>query len=65
VNRAVAFAFAREGADMLISYLDEHEDAQETARWIVRADTRRRGPAVRQRELTARSGTPPARASED
>jgi NAD(P)-dependent dehydrogenase (short-subunit alcohol dehydrogenase family) len=27
----VAIAFAREGADVLISYLDEHSDAQETA----------------------------------
>jgi hypothetical protein len=30
IGRAVAIAFAREGADVLISYLDEHEDAQET-----------------------------------
>ena len=26
IGRAVAIAFAREGADVLISYLDEHED---------------------------------------
>src|ERR671932_2609476 len=32
--RAVAIAFAREGADVLISYLDEHEDAEETAKWV-------------------------------
>jgi short chain dehydrogenase len=31
IGRAVAIAFAREGADVLISYLDEHDDAQETA----------------------------------
>lgn len=37
IGRAIAIAFAREGADVLISYLNEHEDAQETARWIERA----------------------------
>jgi NAD(P)-dependent dehydrogenase (short-subunit alcohol dehydrogenase family) len=30
IGRAVAIAYAREGADVLISYLDEHEDAQNT-----------------------------------
>jgi len=30
IGRAVALAFAREGADLLISYLSEHEDAEET-----------------------------------
>jgi NAD(P)-dependent dehydrogenase (short-subunit alcohol dehydrogenase family) len=34
IGRAVAIAFAREGADVLISYLNEHEDAKETARWV-------------------------------
>ena len=34
IGRAVAIAYAREGADLLISYLDEHEDAQETQRWV-------------------------------
>jgi NAD(P)-dependent dehydrogenase (short-subunit alcohol dehydrogenase family) len=34
----VAIAFAREGADVLITYLDsEEEDAQETARWVTEA----------------------------
>jgi NAD(P)-dependent dehydrogenase (short-subunit alcohol dehydrogenase family) len=33
----VAIAFAREGADVLIAYLDEHEDARETARWVEQA----------------------------
>lgn len=37
IGRAVAIAFAREGADVLVSYLDEHEDAQETARWVEEA----------------------------
>jgi len=30
IGRAVAVLFAREGADVAIAYLDEHEDAQET-----------------------------------
>ncbi|MER2268116.1 SDR family oxidoreductase [Methylobacterium oxalidis] len=37
IGRAVALAFAREGADVLISYLDEEEDAQETRRLIEEA----------------------------
>lgn len=37
IGRAVAIAFAREGADVLISYLNEHADAQETQRWIEQA----------------------------
>jgi NAD(P)-dependent dehydrogenase (short-subunit alcohol dehydrogenase family) len=34
IGRAVAIAYAREGADVLISYLDEHEDAQATKRLV-------------------------------
>jgi NAD(P)-dependent dehydrogenase (short-subunit alcohol dehydrogenase family) len=37
IGRAVAIAFAREGADIVISYLNEHTDAQETAKWIEKA----------------------------
>ncbi|MFK3971516.1 SDR family oxidoreductase [Pseudomonas sp. NPDC087358] len=37
IGRAVAIAFAREGADVAVSYLDEHEDAKETARWVEEA----------------------------
>ena len=37
IGRAVAIAYAREGADVAIAYLDEHEDAQETARWVKEA----------------------------
>lgn len=37
IGRAVAIAFAREGADVAISYLDEHEDAKDTARWVEEA----------------------------
>lgn len=34
IGRAVAIAFAREGVDLLISYLDEEEDAEETKRLV-------------------------------
>jgi hypothetical protein len=34
IGRAVAIAFAREGADVLISYLSEDEDAKETAKHV-------------------------------
>jgi hypothetical protein len=37
IGRAVAIAFAREGADVLIAYLDEHEDAQDTAKYVEQA----------------------------
>ncbi|UNX56110.1 SDR family oxidoreductase [Georgenia sp. TF02-10] len=37
IGRAVAIAYAREGADLLISYLDEHEDAAETQKWVEQA----------------------------
>jgi len=34
IGRAVALAFAREGADVAIAYLEESEDAKETARLV-------------------------------
>src|SRR5690348_10147572 len=34
IGRAVALAFAREGADVLISYLNEHEDAEQTRQLV-------------------------------
>ncbi|MEZ0607122.1 SDR family oxidoreductase [Fibrella sp. WM1] len=37
IGRAVAIAFAREGADVLIAYLNEEEDARETARYVEEA----------------------------
>ena len=41
IGRAVAIAFAREGADIAISYLpEEEEDAQETRRWVEQAGRR-------------------------
>src|SRR3954469_25253376 len=40
IGRAVALAFAREGADVLISYLSEERDARETARAVEAAGRR-------------------------
>jgi NAD(P)-dependent dehydrogenase (short-subunit alcohol dehydrogenase family) len=40
IGRAVAIAFAREGADVLIAYLNEHEDAKDTARYVEQAGRR-------------------------
>jgi NAD(P)-dependent dehydrogenase (short-subunit alcohol dehydrogenase family) len=37
IGRAIAIAFAREGADILISYLDEHADAKETQHLVEQA----------------------------
>ena len=34
IGRAVAVLFAREGADVAIVYLDEHEDAEETQQLV-------------------------------
>ncbi|HET7303705.1 MAG TPA: SDR family oxidoreductase [Segeticoccus sp.] len=40
IGKAVAIAFAREGADVLVSYLDEHEDAKDTQHWVEDAGRR-------------------------
>jgi NAD(P)-dependent dehydrogenase (short-subunit alcohol dehydrogenase family) len=40
IGKAVAIAFAREGADVVVSYLDEHEDAEETRHWVEEAGRR-------------------------
>ena len=41
IGRAVAIAYAREGADVAISYLpEEQSDAEDTASWIVKAGRR-------------------------
>ncbi|MBB4351802.1 glucose 1-dehydrogenase [Aliirhizobium cellulosilyticum] len=37
IGKAVAIAFAREGADVLISYLNEDDDAADTAKWVENA----------------------------
>jgi NAD(P)-dependent dehydrogenase (short-subunit alcohol dehydrogenase family) len=41
IGRAVAIAYAREGADVLFTHLDaEKQDADETARWVAEAGRR-------------------------
>src|SRR4051794_7981675 len=34
IGRAIAIAYAREGADVCIGYLNEDDDARETERWV-------------------------------
>ena len=40
IGKAVALAFAREGADVVVSYLNEHEDARDTRRLVEEAGRR-------------------------
>lgn len=40
IGRAVAIAFAREGADVAVAYLNEHKDAEETQRLVEREKRR-------------------------
>ncbi|MCI3921444.1 SDR family oxidoreductase [Paenibacillus sp. TRM 82003] len=40
IGRAVAIAFAKEGADVAIAYYDEHQDAAETKRRVEQLDRR-------------------------
>src|SRR4051812_41209778 len=40
IGKAVAIAFAREGADVLVSYLSEDEDAEDTRRLVEAAGRR-------------------------
>lgn len=40
IGKAVALAYAREGADVAIAYLDEHEDAEEARRFVEDAGRR-------------------------
>ena len=40
IGRAVAIAYAREGADVLVAYLNEHDDARETERLVKEAGRR-------------------------
>ena len=58
IGRAVALAFAREGADVLISYLSEEADAKETARVVEAA-----GPEMRRRRRATSARRPTARRS--
>jgi len=55
IGRAVAIAFAREGANVCISYLDEEEDARETERLVREAGRRvlRIGGDIRSEEHCA------------
>jgi len=49
IGRAVAVAFAKEGADVAIVYLDEKVDANETARLIEEAGSSMPTPGRRHR----------------
>lgn len=40
IGRAIAIAYAREGADVAVSYWQEHDDARETERWVKEAGRR-------------------------
>ena len=40
IGRAVAIAFAREGADIALSYLDENQDAEAVKGWVEKAGHR-------------------------
>lgn len=40
IGKAVAIAYAREGADVLVSYRDEHDDADDTRKWVEDAGRR-------------------------
>ena len=40
IGRAAAIAFAKEGADVAVLYLNEHEDAKETKRQVEEEDRR-------------------------
>ena len=40
IGKAVAIAYAREGADVVVSYLSEQEDAEDTKHWVEEAGRR-------------------------
>src|SRR5690242_9611440 len=44
IGRAVALAYAREGADVLVSYYNEHDDAKETQLAMCPDIRRHQGP---------------------
>ena len=61
IGRAVALAFAREGADVLIAYLSEDDDATQTKRLVEEAGRKavlvsRRYPAPRSLSQDRRTG---------
>ena len=53
IGQAVAVLFAREGADVTVAYLDEHDDAAETERCIEAEGRRCSSPAT-----SSRRGSP-------
>jgi NAD(P)-dependent dehydrogenase (short-subunit alcohol dehydrogenase family) len=53
IGRAVALAYAREGADVVIAYREHEQDAKETLRWVEQAG--RRGKLV-QSDLSSDQG---------
>jgi hypothetical protein len=61
IGRAVAIAFAREGADVLIAFQTEQAEAEETARWVSQAGRQAvlaggdLNSELRQTELVARA----------
>ena len=59
IGKAVAIAFARKGADVLISYLNEYDDAKDTGRWVEElaagADPWRSCRSARRRAVIARA----------
>ena len=59
IGRAVAIAFAREGADVLIAYPEEHEDAEETG--ALGRESRPSGGAGRRRCAPVRTLPKPGR----
>ena len=69
IGKAVAIAVAREGADVLISYLNEHDDAKDTRRWVEQAGRRavlvcggsRRSGLLPGRHRQGRRGVRPSR----
>ena len=56
IGRAVAVAFAKEGADVAIAYLEEHEDAKHTASLVESTGRRwRTSPTAGQSSIRRRS----------
>jgi hypothetical protein len=53
IGRAVAAAFAKEGADVAIAYLSEHDDAAHTVDLIKREEARSPCPVISPRPATA------------
>ena len=45
IGRAIAIAYAKEGADIVIAYLDEHEDAEKTRQLVEECGRRSRSGA--------------------